>query len=717
MKTCTATQVIIANMESTDDNKVRWFSDIGCVVKHEESSAVYVGGTLIGSFGRREVGVRNLLLVGLSRDKRIRKGKLAEAFGLGAERLRQISRQVERDGIDALPRRPQGGRVSPVTPQMRRKMEQLFAAGLSARAAYERYGKRAGITSRTARLMRVQWGAQGKAQETPEPQLELELTDEPVEIEEEVVSVHDPEEQAVATGADQLRGGTYIRFAGSWLLLALAHALRLHTVVLSRWRGPASFRERLRVVLDAVIIALGLGQRCVEGVRRLNSDSGGLLLRSGGVPTADRSRKVLHRYVSEAGVMWAHLDMMQCYMQVARRAEKEAAVFYVDNHLRPYTGKHTVRKGWRMQDKQVKPGTTDYYVHDEDGRPVWRFDVPSHDSLTSWLLPVTAVLRGALGEQQRILVAFDRAGAYPEQLASLRDRGLEFVTYERRPYALLSSEAFTETVEVNGERFGLCEEHQRNLGKGRGRVRRLSVRTPQGRQVNLLASSQEPAWRLIEVMQGRWVQENGFKHGNERWGINQLDGRKVEPYAPGTVIPNPGRRRLDHALRLARRREGEALRLLSRLPASDPKRVRCERDLATAREDQERLESQRPQVPKRAPVEETELRGKLVHHQGGLKMLMDTIRIACANAESELSAALGSFMHRPQEAKKVLANVFAAPGAVRINRKSITVTLSPVGTRGEQRAIASLLEQVNRARYTLPGDPERRILRFRSQFS
>jgi hypothetical protein len=28
-----------------------------------------------------------------------------------------------------------------------------------------------------------------------------------------------------------------------------------------------------------------------------------------------------------------------------------------------------------MQDKRVKPGVTDYYVHDEDGRPVWRFDI------------------------------------------------------------------------------------------------------------------------------------------------------------------------------------------------------------------------------------------------------------------------------------------------------------------------------------------------------
>jgi hypothetical protein len=30
-------------------------------------------------------------------------------------------------------------------------------------------------------------------------------------------------------------------------------------------------------------------------------------------------------------------------------------------------------------------------------------------------------------------------------------------------------------------------------------------------------------------MRGRWRQENGFKHGVERWGINQLDRRSTEP--------------------------------------------------------------------------------------------------------------------------------------------------------------------------------------------
>jgi hypothetical protein len=62
----------------------------------------------------------------------------------------------------------------------------------------------------------------------------------------------------------------------------------------------------------------------------------------------------------------------------------------------------------------------------------------------------------------------------------------------------------------------------------------LALRMADGHQVNLLAVSEEPKERLIELMLGRWVQENGFKHANERWGINQLDGRRVESYPPAS---------------------------------------------------------------------------------------------------------------------------------------------------------------------------------------
>lgn len=51
------------------------------------------------------------------------------------------------------------------------------------------------------------------------------------------------------------------------------------------------------------------------------------------------------------------------------------------------------------------------------------------------------------------------------------------------------------------------KDTRKNLRAGRGRVRRIAVRTAEGRQINLLAVSAHPAPRLIEIMRGRWGQE------------------------------------------------------------------------------------------------------------------------------------------------------------------------------------------------------------------
>ena len=371
-----------------------------------------------------------------------------------------------------------------------------------------------------------------------------------------------------------------------------------------------------------------------------------------------------------------------------------------------------------MQDKRAVPGSSDCYVHDEDGRALFRIDAPMHDSLTSLLGKVTTLLRTALGPDERILVAFDRAGAFAEQMAELRDGGFEFVTYERRPYALVAANTLGETLELeDGEVLRYAEPGQKNLGGGRGRVRRIIVQDQEGRQINLVATSKESAAWLIQVMRGRWNQENGFKHAVERWGQNQLDGRTVEKYPPETVIPNPARRRLDHALRIARIREGDARRLLARMRANDRNREKVEKDLADAVAQQEELEAQRPHVPEHDQLRNTELAGKLVHHAAEYKLLLDTVRTACANAESDLACTLARYMHRPREAKKLLANLLAAPGHVTVSDSAIRVTLLCAANAAERKSIDAFLRSVTAQRLTLPGDPAARPLAFRSQES
>jgi hypothetical protein len=695
------------SVETLPENEIRWFAIDACVVYTDEQAEVFISNKLIGTFGPKDILARNLLLVGLSKETQFRKGTLAWAFRLTDQRLRSIRRIAAEQGVNAVPSRPRGGRKPKVTGELRKTLYRHFDKGLNAQQTYFKVGRQQGLSYRSCCRVRQDWTDEHLGNEVSAPEIvglpSSGPGDKPLSDDEGVVSA-------------PVRSGKMVQHAGGLLLVALLHSYGLHEAAMRGWEASGRWKERLRMAIDAVILALGIGQKCVEGVRRLETPTSPLLLRTNHAPSESWVRRIFKRYVDGSGMAnKLHLRMTGVYLDSARSTEDVPAVFYVDNHMRSYTGKFTLRKGWRMQDKRAVPGITDYYVHDEDGRPVFRVDAPSHDSLVAWLSPIAEILRGGLEGKQRILLAFDRAGAFPENMANLRDTGVEFVTYERKPYQTLAKSAFTDKVTMDdGEVFLVHEKRLANLREGRGRVRRISLLTQDGRQINLLAVSKEPAWRLIEIITGRWVQENGFKHGKERWGFNQLDRRKVLDYTPDTIIPNPARRRLEFSFKLVDDREGKLRNKLATLNAGSPNFEKLQTDLRECVALKAEIKAQRPSMPTHIPLEESELAGELTYHDPHYKTVIDTIRIACANAEADLALSLSDHLRRPLEAKKIIANIFNSPGDIRVNDKSITIALTPTARKDERKAIDRLFHEINDWNLTLSGDSQNRPLRFKS---
>ena len=719
-----ALDLALQELPPSSKYEVRRFSDDGAVVVDGTIANVFIGGTLIGTFDEDDDdrGPRNVLVVTLAKSGQIRLGRLAKAFGLDDEYVRRLRRKEEVGGFGAVLGKRQGKNTT-VRPELRAAWFAMFDAGQTPKDAHREQPRKARHSYSTAWRIHEQWKRTRSTEPTkPTPPVEPQLPSEgqltlwsaetASEIAEDLVMPNEASTEIVPMTAQPIRGGKMIQHVGCWMLLALAGELGLYEEAQHAFERRN--RDGLRIALDAVICALAIKQLVVEGVRRLATPTGPALLRAERVPTPSGVRKLLGRLLEQTDGGAALDARMAARFIAAAGGDDGPAVFYIDNHMRPYTGKQVVRKGWRMQDRRVLPGTSDYYVHDEDGRPVFRIAVPSHDSLTTWLPSLAKRLREALGEDEEIVLAFDRAGAFAEALADLRDANFGFVTYERKPYPELPASAFSPTT-IAGDKVGLHESRLHNLGDGRGRIRRIAIRTEDGRQVNILASSKLPAAQLVEILWHRWRQENGFKHGVERWGINQLDGRSVEPYPPGTIIPNPRRRRLDRALRLARVAEGDARRDLARFAPTDRRHAAAEVDLADALERQHRLEDLRPWLPSHAPVEETELVGKLVRHDGKLKTVIDVIRVVCANAESDLASMLAPHLRRPREAKKLVANLLAAPGNVAVTDEAVHIRLAPAATPSERQAIQHLCAAINERRLTLPGDPKRLPLRFSLQ--
>lgn len=738
---------------------IRWFTGGGCVLEQGDEFEVSVGGLLIGRYHKDDIGTRNAILVGLAADPRMHLGQLATAFGLSSEMLRRIRRRFEGGGLAAVVDVRRGGEPL-IDDELRQQLEAKFAARVSVRAAHASLPRERKMSIATVGVARRRWGerqpvaaaaaggggatspdpAAASSDPTAAPPLPLvnETSDpraadarpaEPAPAVEAAAAASSSSPttavSAIAGGASttesgEVRGASLVQHVGSWLLLGTLEQYGIYGLareVCAKAKEPLD-ASAVRVALDAFVVALALRQGNVEGVRRVATPTAPELLRTTRTPCADWVRRTLGD-LADSGAERFHLGMAGHYLEAAR-SDHGPSVYYIDNHLRSYSGQKVLRRGWRMQDKRVRPGTTDYYLHDEDGCPVLRLVSPSHAPLTEVVQEAAGLLRAALGEQARILLAFDRAGAYPGTLAALREESFEFTTYERRPFRLLAPSEFDRELVLEGDeedeprriRFA---EFRVALGGGRGDVRRIALRTDDERQVNILAISQEPAERLIPIQLGRWCQENGLKHGVERWCINHLDGRRTQAYPPETIVPNPARRRLDHALRLACVREGLARRDLARFADGAAQREKVERDLAEALALQEQLLARRATTPKKAPLAETELAGRLVYHRGAYKTVLDTIRIACANAEADLAETLAPLLPRAAEAKMTIGNLLAAPGRVQAGARTIRVDLAPAGTGPEQDAFRQFFAKVNAADLRLPGDPRRRALRFGAQ--
>lgn len=748
----------------TQQPTMRWFSKNGCVVIYDDCCRVYLGGNLIGQYDHGDRTTRNVVVLCIAEEARIRRGRLAEAFGISTELLRQLRLQYHEEGLQAVVNRRRPGAERKMTDALRTRVEAMFDDGITiveAHAALRRSRKKVSLSvvGEVHRDWKLRSPAKnsdvnardgnGVDEESPQSELGFPNADDGDSCVEH--SAGESLETELPSGAEQcepetpntgvsagflatgdvpvlaeaprtlrpvaLKSTRHVQHLGVWLLFALLESWGIYDSAEKAAGGVVRLKTSvIRIALDALIAALAIGQRCVEGVRRLMTPSAGVLLRTTRCPSAPWVRGVFGRVARDGCAARLHVDVALHFISEAQACSdsERPVVFYVDNHLRPYTGKQTIRKGWRMQDRRARPGVTDYYMHDEAGNPVLRIDVPEHGHLTHWLPPLAELLRDALGPDERILVAFDRGGSFAEHLTKLRDMKVEFVTYERKPYRRYSRSLFDHEF-VDGKERILVHDTRANLGKGRGRVRRVALLMEDGMQVNLLAVSKLKPEDLYRVARGRWRQENGFKHGNERWGQNQLDGRTTEPVPPDMVIPNPARTSLDRAIRISRAKEGKLRCDLARPDLKSTKREKLEYELSEVVRKREDLESTRPWIPKHAPLEETPLAGKLVRHPGEYKLFVDSVRIACANAESELAALVAPQLARPAEAKKVISNLFSAAGDVTVRKNGISVLLKPAGTSDEKRAMKELLRKVSRMKLSLPGDKNRRPVSFRTQ--
>jgi hypothetical protein len=140
----TASGAMLAGVSEAEPDRI-WFGSGGCVEEHDDGMfAVFVRGELVGVFGAEDVASRDVLIaVELQHEERVRE-EVARAFRVSPATVGRVVTRFKRGGFRAVADygRPGGRPVR--TPELDRRLAELFAQGLGPRRAHRAVAKVAG---------------------------------------------------------------------------------------------------------------------------------------------------------------------------------------------------------------------------------------------------------------------------------------------------------------------------------------------------------------------------------------------------------------------------------------------------------------------------------------------------------------------------------------------------------------------------------------------
>jgi transposase len=391
---------------------------------------------------------------------------------------------------------------------------------------------------------------------------------------------------------------------------------------------------------------------------------------------------------------------------------------YVDGHVRAYHGQRPIAsKAYVARRHLAMPASTDYWVNDRSGDPLFVITGEVNAALTKAFPRLLREVRDVIGER-RVTIVFDRGGWSPKLFATIIKDGFDVLTYRVGRCRRIHERRFVRRrAELDGRwmDYLLHDEPVRFL-KGKLRLRQVTRLCDTGHQTQVITSR----WDLrdIEVayrMFDRWRQENFFKYMREEFLLDALIDYQIEPEDPTRTIPNPERRALDKEIQAARadlaklEREYGAAAVANaeqRRPTMRGFKIahgKLGKQLRTARARVAQLSAQRQDLPKRVEVRDLDERA-VVKLATERKHLTDIIKMVAYQAESDLLALLRPHYTRAdQEGRTLLHELFATAGDIRVCNNELHITLAPLSSPHRTNAAQALSEMLDQTATIFPG--------------
>jgi len=524
----------------------------------------------------------------------------------------------------------------------------------------------------------------------------------------------DPALAPAASGPAITDGVLASRYAGAMLLHASASASGAGPVLAAAAGLDGGGGRRFGDVglLSATSICFALGAATIEQVKHLTAACAGPLA---GLAVLPDLRTLRPRLAAIAdGCDPAELQAMFAAAMLA--AEPCASgVYYVDDHFVPYTGAKPVPAGWNNKRGRAERGRPDTHVTAHDGRAVC-FVTGEPSGLTVTLPRALAELKKAAGPGAKIMLGFDRGGAYPQVFRHCRQEEAHWVTYRRAPLAVPSRlPVVTVITTPAGPRQVAWAEETVQI-KDYGEARQITLFEHGQVALQILTSDLQacPA-EILSWLKSRWREENFLKYASENYGIDKICDYIAAIETNTKIIDNPARKTANAAVRQAEKAlttaRGELAAMLrdpalpaaaknaKLIPAAQQKITRAERALAAAG-------TARDKIPAKLPASVIDPDARRALLRAGRRSLQMVLRLLAHNAEHWLSRHLNAYLRDDDEYRAITRQTIirGLAGVITYTPDAITVTLDQPDAPRVTRALRLLLDEINHTPPNMPGD-------------
>ncbi|MGH8583767.1 MAG: putative transposase, partial [Gammaproteobacteria bacterium] len=232
---------------------------------------------------------------------------------------------------------------------------------------------------------------------------------------------------------------------------------------------------------------------------------------------------------------------------------EEAAVLYVDGHVRVYHGSQTrLPKHYVARERLCLRATADYWVNAMDGQPFFVVSQAVDPGLLRVLeQEIIPRLERDLPREQspeelaadpllhRFTVVFDREGYSPAFLARMKQKRIACLTYHKHPGEDWPVEEFVlgQGRLPNGEPVTMKLAERGTFLGGEVWVREIRKLTDTGHQTAILSTDyRSETARLAGAVFSRWSQENFFRYMRQHYSLDSLVDYRTEAIPETTRV-------------------------------------------------------------------------------------------------------------------------------------------------------------------------------------